>query len=41
MSISIASLTSLAPFFGVVVLSLIAAFLLTRGDDAVRTRTGR
>jgi hypothetical protein len=41
MSISIASLTSLAPIFGVVVLSVIAAFPLARGDDAARTRTRR
>ena len=42
MSVSISSLVSLAPiFFGVVVLSVFAAFLLARGDDTARTRTRR
>ncbi len=41
MSISISSLISLAPVFGVVVLAIISAFLLARGDDAARTRSGR
>jgi hypothetical protein len=41
MSVSISSLISLAPIFGVVVLAVVAAFLLARGDDAARTRTGR
>src|SRR4029079_5288809 len=38
MNISISSLVSLAPVFGVVVLAVIVAFLLARGDDAIRTR---
>jgi hypothetical protein len=41
MSISLSDLISLAPIFGVVVLAVIAAFLLARGDDAARTRNGR
>ena len=41
MSVSISSLISLAPIFGVVVLSVFAAFLLARGDDAARTRSRR
>ena len=41
MNISISSLVSLAPVFGVVVLAVIVAFLLARGDDAIRTRLGR
>jgi hypothetical protein len=41
MSVSISSLISLAPIFGVVVLSVCAAFLLARGDDAARTRSRR
>ncbi|HKV69524.1 MAG TPA: hypothetical protein VJN72_15650 [Gaiellales bacterium] len=38
MNISVSSLVSLAPVFGVVVLAVIVAFLLARGDDAIRTR---
>ena len=41
MNISISSLVSLAPVFGVVVLAVIVAFLLARGDDAIRTRFER
>ncbi|HEY2869560.1 MAG TPA: hypothetical protein VGJ11_08620 [Gaiellales bacterium] len=41
MNISISSLVSLAPVFGVVVLAVIVAFLLARGDDAIRTRLTR
>jgi len=41
MSVSIHSLVSLAPVFGVVVVAMISAFLLARGDDAARTRNGR
>ncbi len=40
MSVSLSDLISLAPIFGVVVLAVIAAFLLARGDDAARTRNG-
>ena len=38
MNVSISSLISLAPVFGVVILAIIAAFLLARGDDAARAR---
>jgi hypothetical protein len=41
MSVSISSLISLAPVFGVVAVAVISAFLLARGDDAARTRSGR
>jgi hypothetical protein len=41
MNISVSSLVSLAPVFGVVVLAVIVAFLLARGDDAVRERLER
>ena len=41
MNISISSLISLAPVFGVVVLAVIVAFLLARGDDAIRARLER
>jgi len=41
MNISISSLVSLAPVFGVVVLAVIVAFLLARGDDAIRSRLER
>jgi hypothetical protein len=41
MSVSIHSLVSLAPVFGVVVVAVMSAFLLARGDDAARTRNGR
>ena len=41
MSVSIQSLVSLAPVFGVVVVAVISAFLLARGDDAARSRSGR
>jgi hypothetical protein len=41
MSVSISNLVSLAPVLGVAVVSVIGAFLLARGDDAARTRSGR
>jgi hypothetical protein len=41
MSVSVQSLVSLAPVFGVVVAAVISAFMLARGDDAARTRSGR
>jgi hypothetical protein len=41
MSISISSLISLAPVFGVVVVAILSALLLARGDDAARTRSRR
>lgn len=41
MNISVQSLVSLAPVFGVVVLAVIVAFLLARGDDAIRRRVER
>jgi hypothetical protein len=41
MSVSISSVLSLAPVFGVVAVAAVAAFLLARGDDAARSRSGR
>lgn len=41
MNVSISSLISLAPVFGVVIVAVIAAFLLARGDDAARARLKR
>jgi hypothetical protein len=41
MSVSLSDLITLAPVFGVVVIAVIAAFLLARGDDAARSRSGR
>ena len=41
MNISVSSLVSLAPVFGVVVLAVIVAFLLARGDDTIRRRLER
>lgn len=41
MNISVSSLVSLAPVFGVVVVAVILAFLLARGDDANRRRFER
>jgi len=41
MSISISSLISLAPVLGVVAVSVLCAFLLARGDETARTRSGR
>ena len=38
MNVSLSSLITLAPVFGVVILAIIAAFLLARGDDAARAR---
>ena len=41
MNVSISSLITLAPVFGVVVIAVIVAFLLARGDDAARARLKR
>jgi hypothetical protein len=41
MSVSLSDLISLAPVFGVVIIAVISAFLLARGDDAARSRSGR
>ncbi len=41
MSVSLSELITLAPVFGVVVIAVIAAFLLARGDEAARSRSGR
>jgi hypothetical protein len=41
MNVSISSLISLAPIFGVVVIAVIVAFVLARGDDAIRARNRR
>jgi hypothetical protein len=41
MNVSISSLISLAPIFGVVVIAVIVAFVLARGDDAIRARSRR
>jgi hypothetical protein len=41
MHVSVSSLISLAPVFGVVLVAIIAAFLLARGDDAARARRTR
>ena len=41
MNVSLTSLITLAPVFGVVIMAVIAAFLLARGDDAARARLKR
>jgi len=41
MNVSISSLISLAPIFGVVVIAVIVAFVLAHGDDAIRARSRR
>lgn len=41
MHVSVSSLISLAPVFGVVIVAVLAAFLLARGDDASRARLRR
>jgi hypothetical protein len=41
MNVSFSELITLAPVFGVVILAIIVAFLLARGDDAARARTRR
>jgi hypothetical protein len=42
MNVSLSSLVTLAPVFGVVIIAVILAFVLARGDDAARARrTGR
>ena len=38
MNVSFSELITLAPVFGVVIIAIIAAFLLARGDDAARAR---
>jgi hypothetical protein len=41
MNVSLTSLITLAPVFGVVVTAVIVAFVLARGDDAARARLKR
>jgi hypothetical protein len=41
MNVSLTSLITLAPVFGVVVMAVIVAFVLARGDDAARARLKR
>ena len=41
MNVSLTSLVTLAPVFGVVIVAVIVAFLLARGDDAARARLTR
>jgi hypothetical protein len=41
MNVSFSELTTLAPVFGVVILAIVVAFLLARGDDAARARLRR
>jgi hypothetical protein len=38
MNVSLSELITLAPVFGVVILAIIVAFLLARGDDTARAR---
>jgi hypothetical protein len=41
MNVSFSELVTLAPVFGVVILAIVVAFLLARGDDAARARLRR
>jgi hypothetical protein len=41
MNVSLSSLITLAPVFGVVIIAIIAAFVLARGDDTARARVKR
>jgi len=41
MNVSFSELITLAPVFGVVIIAIIVAFLLARGDEAARARIKR